>query len=140
MNVNYQLSPVNFPLKILHCLHRVLNTLFGYVTGSNQQLYLLCHVSLSVQPSKLCDKHGDKDEDNSPKNVNNVHNTSSQKYRQIKVIFGVLFLAFEICVIVLFYLYFWHRCFRLHAVICYLLFICYTNNLQTDLFGQSVDH
>ena len=25
----------------------------------------------------------DKDEDNSLKNVNNVHNTSSQKYRQI---------------------------------------------------------
>ena len=25
----------------------------------------------------------DKDEDNSPKNVNNVHNTSSQKYRQL---------------------------------------------------------
>ena len=26
----------------------------------------------SVQRPKLCDKHGDKDEDNSPKNVNNV--------------------------------------------------------------------
>ncbi len=25
----------------------------------------------SVQRSKRCDKHGDKDEDNSPKNVNN---------------------------------------------------------------------
>ena len=25
-------------------------------------------------------KHGAKDEDNSPKNVNDVHNTSSQKY------------------------------------------------------------
>ena len=35
----------------------------------------------SVQQSKRRDKHGDKDEDNSPKNVNNVHNTSSQKYR-----------------------------------------------------------
>ena len=34
----------------------------------------------SVQQLKR-DKHGDKDEDNSPKNVNNVHNTSSQKYR-----------------------------------------------------------
>ena len=37
-----------------------------------------------VQRSKRCDKHGDKDEDNSPKNINNVHNTSSQKYRQIE--------------------------------------------------------
>ena len=36
----------------------------------------------SVQWPKRCDKHGDKDEDNSPKNVNNVQNTSSQKYRQ----------------------------------------------------------
>ena len=26
----------------------------------------------SVQRSKCCDKYGDKDEDNSPKNVNNV--------------------------------------------------------------------
>ena len=29
----------------------------------------------SVQQPKRCDKYGDKDEDNSPKNVNNVHNT-----------------------------------------------------------------
>ena len=28
----------------------------------------------SVQRPKRCDKHGDKDEVNSPKNVNNVHN------------------------------------------------------------------
>ena len=35
----------------------------------------------SVQQPKRCDKHGDKDEDNSLKNVNNVHNTSSKKYR-----------------------------------------------------------
>ena len=37
----------------------------------------------SVQRPKYCDKQGDKDEDNSPKYVNNVHNASSQKYRQI---------------------------------------------------------
>ena len=37
----------------------------------------------SVLRSKCCDKHGDKDEDNILKNVNNVHNTSYQKYRQI---------------------------------------------------------
>ena len=35
----------------------------------------------SVHRLKHCDKHGDKDEDNSPKNVNNVQNTPSQKYR-----------------------------------------------------------
>ena len=31
--------------------------------------------SQSVQRPKHCDKHSDKDEDNSPKNVNNVHST-----------------------------------------------------------------
>ena len=35
----------------------------------------------SVQRPKRCDKHGNKDEDNSQKNVNNVHDTSSQKHR-----------------------------------------------------------
>ena len=39
----------------------------------------------SVQWPKGCDKHGNKVENNSPKNVNNVHNTSSQKYRQIQI-------------------------------------------------------
>ena len=28
----------------------------------------------SIQWPKCCDKHGNKDEDNCPKNVNNVHN------------------------------------------------------------------
>ena len=37
----------------------------------------------SVQRSKRCDKHGDKNLDNSPKNVNNVHNIAFQKYRKI---------------------------------------------------------
>ena len=37
----------------------------------------------SVQQPKRCDQQDEKDGDNSPKNVNNVHNTSSQKYRQI---------------------------------------------------------
>ena len=36
-----------------------------------------------VQRSKRCYKHGGEDEENRPKNVNNVHNTSSQKYRQL---------------------------------------------------------
>ena len=39
-----------------------------------------------VQQPKHCDKHGDKDEVNKPKNLNNVHNTSSQKYRQLLLI------------------------------------------------------
>ena len=39
--------------------------------------------SRSEQQPKHCNKHGNKDEDNSPKNVNNVYNTSSQKYRQL---------------------------------------------------------
>ena len=37
----------------------------------------------SVQRPKRCDEDGDKDEDNKPKNVDNIHNTSSQKYGQI---------------------------------------------------------
>ena len=37
----------------------------------------------SVQRPKRRDKHGDKDMDISPKNVNNVRHTSSQKYKQI---------------------------------------------------------
>ena len=66
------------PLKVLHCLHWVLNSHFcGYVTGSNQRFYPLCHVSLKTIVLV----------DNSPKNVNNSHNTSSLKYRQILNIF-----------------------------------------------------
>ena len=38
----------------------------------------------SIQRLKR-ERHGDKNEDNSPKNVNNVHNTSSQKYRHLLV-------------------------------------------------------
>ena len=45
----------------------------------------------SVQWPKCCDKQGDKDEDNSPKNVNNVDNTSSQEYRQI--LYGCIFVG-----------------------------------------------
>ena len=36
-----------------------------------------------IPQPKHCDKHGNKDKDNSLKNVTNVHNTSSQKYRQM---------------------------------------------------------
>ena len=43
----------------------------------------------SVQLLKR-DKHGNKNEDNSPKNVNNIHNTSSQKYRQINTFYNVV--------------------------------------------------
>ena len=34
----------------------------------------------SVQWPKCCDKHGDKDEDNSPENVNNVLNLRWKEY------------------------------------------------------------
>ena len=40
----------------------------------------------SVQQPKRYDKYGGKEEDNSLKNVNNVHNTSFQKYRQIQLV------------------------------------------------------
>ena len=33
----------------------------------------------SVQRPKRCDKHGDKDDDNSPKNVNNVKKKTTKK-------------------------------------------------------------
>ena len=37
------------PLKVLNCLHRVLNShSFENVTGSNQLLYPLCHVSSEI--------------------------------------------------------------------------------------------
>ena len=41
------------PLKVLLCLHRVLNSQsFGYITGSNQRLYPLYHVSLKKVTQK----------------------------------------------------------------------------------------
>ena len=94
MDVSYQLSPVYFPPESSSLPSPGIEfILFGYVTGSNQRLYPLYHVSLrtppeegrSVQRPKRYDKHSDNDEDNSPKNVNNVHNTSSQKYGQILI-------------------------------------------------------
>ena len=39
----------------------------------------------NVQRLKCCDKHGEKDEDSSPKNLNDVHNTSFQKYRHSNI-------------------------------------------------------
>ena len=50
----------------------------------------------SVQRPKRCDKHGDKDEDNSVKNINDVHNTPSQKYRRI-LEFVCLFVCLFVC-------------------------------------------
>ena len=49
----------------------------------------------SVQRPKHCDKNGDKDEDNSLKNVSNVHNTSLQKYR-LMIIVQIRFLLYII--------------------------------------------
>ena len=40
----------------------------------------------SVQRPKLCDKHGDKDGDNSPKNVNNVNKQFFSNYRHTYLI------------------------------------------------------
>ena len=67
------------PLKVLHCLHWVLNL---HSLGMSLDLT----TGLTFQPPEegwsvqwlKRDKHGNKDEDNSPKNVNNVHNPSSQ--------------------------------------------------------------
>ena len=59
MDVSYQLSPVNFPPKVLHC--------FGL--GSTFQPP---EEGRSVQRPKRCDTHGYIDENNSPKNVNNI--------------------------------------------------------------------
>ena len=68
------------PLKVLHCLHRVLNS-HSFLSMSLDLNYAFIHCT------KCCDKHGEKDEENSPKNVSNVHNSSSQKYRQISYLF-----------------------------------------------------
>ena len=38
----------------------------------------------SVQRPKRCDKHGDKDEDNSPKNINNVNSYKMCAYYMYK--------------------------------------------------------
>ena len=95
MDVSYQLSPVYFPSESSPLPSPGIElTLFGYVTGANQCLLPLCHVSSSthgtveegrsVQRAKRWNKHGDKDEDNSPKNLKNVHNTSYQKYTEKK--------------------------------------------------------
>ena len=85
MDVSYQLSSVNFPSECSSLPSPGIElTHFGYVTVSNQRFYPQNHVSSrtfqtpeegrSVQRPKRCDKHGDKDEDNSPKNVNNEQN------------------------------------------------------------------
>ena len=84
-----QLSPVNFPSESspLPSLGTEL-TLFGYVTGSNQRLYPLYHVFLWTSvylKDNHHDKHGDKDEDNSLKNLNNVHNPIYQPLRSGRI-------------------------------------------------------
>ena len=52
MDVSYLL--LISPLKVLHCLHQVLNSLFGYLPGSNQCLYPLYHMSLSIHAKLTC--------------------------------------------------------------------------------------
>ena len=47
MDVSYQLSPVNFPTESSPLTSPSIElTTFGYVTGSNQRLHPLYHVSL----------------------------------------------------------------------------------------------
>ena len=54
MDVSYQLSPVNFPSESSPLPAPGIElTLFGYVTGSNQCLYPLYHVSLTYPKSEL---------------------------------------------------------------------------------------
>ena len=70
MDVSCQLSPVNFHSESSPLSSQGIElTLFGYVTGFNQRPYPLYRVSLRTS---VYDKHGDKDVDNSPENVNNV--------------------------------------------------------------------
>ena len=56
--------------------------IINLMSSANSSTFQPSEEGRSVQRLKRCDKHGDNDEDNSPKNVNNGHNTSSQKYRQ----------------------------------------------------------
>ena len=71
-------------------MHCILFSLFGLLSSSLSpclsQRFSRCTLRISsggwnVELSPFL-AHWAKDEDNSPKNVNNVHNTSSQKYRQ----------------------------------------------------------
>ena len=48
--------------------------------------FLLPEEDQSVQRPKRCDKHGDKDEDNSPKNVNNVRIKQFMCFKQYLLI------------------------------------------------------
>ena len=61
MDGTYQLCPVNFPSENFPLPSPSIELkIFGYVTGSNQRLYPLFN--------------GEKNEDDSPKNVNKVSN------------------------------------------------------------------
>ena len=81
MGVSFQLSPVNFPSESSPLPSPGIElTLFLGMSLDLTNAFIHCAM---CPCDKRCDKPGDKDEDNSPKNVNNVHNTSSQKYRHI---------------------------------------------------------
>ena len=56
MDVSYQLSPVNFPSVSSPLPPPGIElTLFGYDTRSNQRLYSLCHVSLTMSVYEFLD-------------------------------------------------------------------------------------
>ena len=80
MDVSYQLSPVHFHSESSPLPSPGIELiLFRYVSGSNQRLYPLYYVKglsstfqppeegQGIQRPKRCDKHGNKDEDNSLK-------------------------------------------------------------------------
>ena len=52
---------------------------------------------LSVQRPKRCDKHSDKDEDNSPKNVNNVDSNSWNHLSVYKQMISFKNVIYKIC-------------------------------------------
>ena len=59
-----------------HLLNMACGTRTVYTCKQNKGLSLTFQPpeeGQSVQQTKRCDKHGEKDEDNSPKNINNVN-------------------------------------------------------------------
>ena len=101
MNVSYQLSPVNLPSKSSRLSSPGIElTVFGYVTGSNQRLYPLRHVSLRTHDTVDKDRNVminmmTKMRTIVGKNLKNVHYTSSQKYRQIILAFDLIMILQE---------------------------------------------
>ena len=79
MDVNYPLSPVNFPSESSPLPSPGIElTLFLGISLDLTNAFIpcaMCPWGRSAKRPKRCDKHGDKYEDNSPKNVNNAQYT-----------------------------------------------------------------